>query len=206
MKFDPTDYWNPLYYKINSEINIKRVEQTIDDFKINEKKIMICGRGESTHPDFFPRFSTPTTNIDSNLYVIVDHNPNYKNNIIRKGNYALSVIVDPKTGKKILEIGGKIFWFSHEILNNKLPKILSGKFPLYNSGLTAISIATYLNVKYILLSGIKFTGYSSFGYPYNQFLDGMKMVIDNSTKHGTKIFSLDGLLAEKITYSKWCKL
>ena len=65
MKIDYDNYWNPEYYLENSEINKKYVENTINDLNISEKKVMICGRGEKLHPDFHPRFSTPTTKLSS---------------------------------------------------------------------------------------------------------------------------------------------
>lgn len=200
LKLDPNDYWNPEIYKINSEYNIKNVDYTIADIEFNKTKVMICGRGEFSHPNFHPRFSTPTTNIDSELYVTVDHDPNYVNYITRKGCYVLSLIVDPVIAKKILKMGGKIFWFSPDYFNFDIPKIIPGKFPIGNSGLSAISLASYLKVKFILLSGIQLTR------KYNQYLDGKEIVFDNVTNSGTKIFSLDGVLAEKLSYDDWCNL
>jgi len=161
---------------------------------------MVCGRRESHHPNFHPRISVPTTNIDSDLYVSVDHNPSYDKYITRKGQYVLSLIVNPSVPKKILEIGGKVYWFSPDYLNYDITKILDGKYPKSNSGLAAISILSYLGINYILLSGIKLTG------QYKQFLEGKKMVFKRVEESGTKIFSLDGLLTEKLSYDDWCKL
>lgn len=200
MKFNLDDYWKPEIYKINAENNIKNVEQTIADIEFDESKVLICGRGEFSHPNFRPRISTPTTNLDSDLYVTVDHNPDYTQYITRKGHYVLSLIVDPVVARKILKIGGKIFWFSPEYFRYKIPKIISGKFPKGNSGLSAISLASYLNVKFILLSGIKFTGL------YSQFLEGKEIVFENVNKFGAKMFSLDGIIADKLSYDDWCKL
>ena len=197
MKLDPNNYWNTEIYEKNASVNIKQVKKTIADIQFNEEKVLICGRGESPHPDFYPRFSTPTTNIDSTFYVTVDHHPSYAQYITKKGSYALSLIVDPIISKKINDLGGKIFWFSHDFLDYDLPKIISGKFPRGNSGLSAISLASYLDVKFILLSGIKLSG------DYAQFLEGKELVFDYLSKKGTKIFSLDGLLAKKLSLEGW---
>lgn len=200
MAIDYNNYWDERIYKKNSEINIKSLEYTIDDIRFETKKVLVCGRGSISHPNFHPRFSTPTTNIDSELYVTVDHDPLYTKYITRQGNYALSVIVDPKVPKKILRLGGKIFWFAPEYLDLDIPKIISGKFPRGNSGLAAIMLASYLNVKYILLSGIKLDG------QYSQFMEGKDLVFNLIKNSGTSIFSLDGILCEQINYSEWCKL
>ena len=191
------NYWNPKIYEKNANVNLTNIDFTINDLDINPKKILICGKGENTHPDFHPRFSTPSTNIDSELYVLVDHTKGPLNDISRKGKYALSVIVDPLVPKKILNLGGKIFWFSPEFVSCNLPKIISGEFPKFNSGLTAISLASFFTVKSILLSGIKLTG------EYSQFLNGKDIVFRNILNSQTKIFSLDGILATKITFEKW---
>ena len=66
-------YWNGSVYRKNSEDNIPKIKQTIDDLEFGFDKIMVCGRGSDTHPDFHPRFSTTSTDIDSDLYVLVDH-------------------------------------------------------------------------------------------------------------------------------------
>lgn len=200
MKLDPNNYWNPEIFKKNASLNINQVKKTIADIQFNEEKVLICGRGESSHPDFYPRFSTPTTNIDSTFYVTVDHHPSYAQYITKKGSYALSLIVDPIISEKIHDLEGEVFWFSHDFLDYDLPKIISGKFPRGNSGLSAISLASYLNVKFILLSGIKFTGL------YSQFFEGKEIVFENVNKFGAKIFSLDGIIADKLSYDDWCKL
>ena len=38
------------------------------DLSFDSKKILICGRGETIHPEFIPRFTTPSTMIESDLY------------------------------------------------------------------------------------------------------------------------------------------
>jgi hypothetical protein len=195
-----SDYWNTDLYKENAENNSKCVMDAIDDIDFSSDKVMICGRGTNSHPDFFPRFSTPTTNIDSTLYVTVDHDPAYADFITRKGNYAVCLIVDPLVPKKITEVGGKIYWFSPDFLNYDIPKISIGKIPRGNSGLAAISLASYLKVKSILLSGIKFTDH------YKQFIDGQKLVFDYVSESGSKIYSLDGILAEQLTIEQWNRL
>ncbi len=199
LKMSP-DYWNTDLYKKNSETNIKIVKNTIYEIDFHSKKVMICGRGEKQHPDIYPRFSTPTTNITSDLYVTVDHDPAYTEFITRKGNYALCLIVDPSVPKKITELGGNIYWFSPDFMDYKIPKISIGKAPRGNSGLAAISLASYLKTKFILLSGIKLTEH------YSQFIDGQKLVFDHVRNLGSKIFSLDGTLAEQITIDQWHKL
>lgn len=191
------NYWNSDIYKINSETNLKNVQYTIDDLDISGKKIMICGKGSSSHPNFFPRFSTPSTNMDSNLYVLVDHTKGPLKVVTRKGDYALSLVVDPLVAKKILNLGGKIFWFSPEYIKCNLPKIISGKFPIGNSGLAAISIAAHLKTQFILLSGIKLTG------KYQQFIESKEVVFKNISESNTRIFSLDGVLTEKISLTEW---
>jgi len=201
MKIDPQNYWNPVIFKNNARINIKNVVTTINDLKFNEQKILVCGRRESSHPDFFPKFSTPTTNVESTLYVTVDHDPHYVEYITRKGNYALSLIVDPTVAKKISDIGGKIFWFSHEFLDDDLPKILCGKSLKSNSGLAAISLASYFGAKSILLSGITLSEKI-----YHQFHEGKKIVFENINTRRTKIFSLDGVLAKQLKFDDWCSM
>jgi len=190
------DYWDTDVYRENAEKNIRYVDKTIADLKFKNKKILVCGRGTTTHPNFLPRFSTPTTNIDSNLYVTVDHSPSYARFITRKGNYAICLIVNPEIPKKILELGGDIYWFSPEYLDYKIPKIFFGK----NSGLAAIALSSYFGAKYVLISGIILTG------QYNQFSNGAKLVFEQINKQGTKIFSLEGNLVENITFKKWCNL
>lgn len=194
------DYWNVDLYKKNAEINIKIVKNTIDDIVFHSNKVMICGRGEKQHPDFSPRFSTPTTNITSDLYITVDHDPAYTEFITRKGDYALCIIVDPSVPKKITELGCNIYWFSPEFFDYNIPKISIGKVPCGNSGLAAISLASYLKTKFILLSGIKLTEH------YTQFIEGQKLVFDRVRNSGSKIFSLDGILAGQITIDQWHKL
>jgi hypothetical protein len=184
----------------NSEININNVKYTINDFSLDSKKILVCGRGESIHPEFHPRFSTPTTNIDSELYITVDHDPRYAQYVTKKGNYALSLIVDPKVPEKILELGGKIFWFSPEFINLGITQITCGQFPRGNSGLASIMLASFLGAKHILISGIKLDG------QYSQFMSGKKIVFDLVKKNKTNLYSMDGILCEKITYQQWCEL
>jgi len=190
------DYWNTDAYKENSNENLKYVKKTIDDLKFSSSKVMICGRGTSFHPNFNPVFSTPTTNIESTLYVTVDHSPAYTRFLTRKGDYALSIIVHPKVREKLESMNCNIFWFSPEYLDNSLPKINFGK----NSGLAGISLAAYFNANYILLSGINLTG------QYEQFLEQSKTIFENIEKQGTKIFSLTGNLSKKILFEDWCKL
>lgn len=200
LKIDPNNYWKPEIYYENSEINKKNIENTILDYKPIFDKILVCGRGESIHPIYRPCFSTPTTNIESDLYVTVDHDPNYTKFINKKGNYALSVIVDPLVPKKILDIGGKIFWFSPEYLDLGIPQIITGKFPRGNSGLSCIMLASFLGAKQILLSGIKLSG------DYSQFNEGKDLVFKKVLDNHTTLYSLDGILCEKISFEDWCKL
>ena len=176
MKIDYNNYWNPEYYIENAEINKKNVENTINDLCIFEKKVMICGIGEKFHPDYHPRFSTPTTNLESELYVITDHDLKYTQYINKKGSYALSLIVDPTLVEKIKNTRGTIYWFSTKEIQSNVPALLCGKFPRENSGLAAISLATFLGIKSILLSGIKFTGL------YEQFLPGKEIVLQKIKK------------------------
>lgn len=190
------DYWNTNTYKENANENLKHVTKTIDDFKFSSPKVMICGRGSSSHPNFQPLFSTPTTDIDSTLYVTVDHSPAYTRFITRKGDYALSLIVHPKVREKLEFMNCNIYWFSPEYLDNSLPKLDFGK----NSGLAGISLAAYFKTNYILLSGINLTG------QYEQFLDHSKIIFENIEKQDIKIFSLTGNLAEKISFDEWCEL
>lgn len=200
MEINSSNYWDHRIYEENAEINLKSIENIIDDLKFNSEKFVICGRGNNAHPDFTPKFSTPTSNIDSELYSTVDHDPRYVDYITRKGNYALSLIVDPSVPKKILELGGKVFWFSPDYFNNDLPKIISGKFPRGNSGLTLISLASYFGAKSILLSGIKLTG------QYSQFLSSKDLIFKDVMKKNCNIYSLDGILCKQISFSTWCKL
>ena len=41
---------------------------------------------------------------------------------------------------------------------------------------------------------------------YKQFLGGKEIVFSNLLNNGVEIFSLDGILAKKITFEKWCKI
>jgi len=195
------EYWNPKYFYENAEINIKKIENTINDIKFEHKKIMVCGRAIGDHPKYHPRFSTTSAEIQSELYVLVDHTFLKKKSIKRNGNYALSVIVHPLVVQKIETLGGKIFWFSPEYLKNDLPKIVSGKFPKENSGLATISLASFFGAEKILLSGISLTHKN-----YTQFLDGKEIVFSNILKDKKEIFSLDGVLAKKIGFEEWCKI
>ena len=97
-------------------------------------------------------------------------------------------------------MGGKIFWFSPEYFDCDLPKIITGKYPRGNSGLATISLAAYFGVKNILLSGISFSEKM-----YDQFLEGKDMVFSNLKNDGVRLFSLDGVLAEKIGFEEWRK-
>jgi hypothetical protein len=195
-----SDYWNVNVYKKNAEINITKVRKTVAEFNFHEKKMMICGRGVDKHPDFFPRFSTPTSDIESNLYVTVDHDPDYKHYITRKGNYALCIIVDPAVAEKVLDLGGDIFWFAPDFMDYPLPQISIGKIPRGNSGLAAVSLSSYFGAKFILLSGISLTG------SYNQFIEGQTLIFEKLRKEEIKIFSMDGVLAQQLSYDDWCKI
>lgn len=191
------DVWNPDKYIENAEVNLDQVRNTIDDIILDSDKVMICGRSANSHPDFHPRFSTPSTNLESELYVIVDHNETYVNHIKYGGDYALSLIVHPSVVKKINRINGKIFWFSPDYLQNDLPKIIQGKFPIGNSGLTEISIAAYKNIRNILLSGINLTN------EYSIFMEGKDLIFKYAKNRIKKIYSLDGILTQKISYDDW---
>ncbi len=193
------EYWNSSNFYKNAEINCKNIKFTIDDLDgYNYEKIMVCGRASNNHPKFHPRFSTTSTDIESELYVLVDHTNFHKESINRNGNYALSIIVHPLVVQKIENLGGKIFWFSPQYIKNDLPKIISGKFPKDNSGLASISLASFFGAKKILLSGINLTNKI-----YEQFQPGKDIVFSNIHKNGAQIFSLDGILAEKITFEEW---
>lgn len=200
MEIDSSNYFNPKIYEKNAEINLKFVETSINELKFDSDKFLVCGRGSDFHPDFSPKFSTPTTNIDSELYCTVDHDPKYVNYITRKGNYALSLIVDPLVPNKILELGGKIFWFSPDYFNNDLPKINSGDFPIGNSGLTLFSLASFFGAKFILSSGITLTG------DYSQFLPSKDLIFDKIIQKNCDIYSLDGKLSKQISFTTWCEL
>ena len=200
MKLPDESYWDRSVYQKNSEDNIPKIKQSIDDLEFKFDKIMVCGRGSDSHPDFHPRFSTTSTDIDSDLYVLVDHSALSLRWIKRGGNYALSTIVHPSVVEKIEALGGKIFWFSPEYFDCDLPKIITGKYPRGNSGLATISLAAYFGVKNILLSGISFSEKM-----YDQFLEGKDMVFSNIKNDGVRLFSLDGVLAEKIGFEEWRK-
>ena len=193
-------YWDRSVYQKNSEDNIPKIKQSIDDLEFDFDKIMVCGRGSDRHPDFHPRFSTTSTDIDSDLYVLVDHDISSLRWIKREGNYALSTIVHPSVVEKIEALGGKIFWFSPEYFDCDLPKITAGKYPRGNSGLATISLAAYFGIKNILISGINFSEKR-----YEQFLDGKDFVFSNLLNDGVRLFSLDGILAEKIGFEEWRK-
>ena len=192
--------WDPVQYTKNSEVNLDQVKYTIDDINLDFGKVMVCGKAAFSHPDFHPRFATPSTNYQSDLYVIVDHTSAYAEYIKWGGSYALSLIVHPDVVKEINKKNGKIFWFSPDYLKNDLPKIVQGKFPIGNSGLSEISIAAYKNIKNILLSGINLSG------GYSIFLDGKELIFKYAEKRIEKIYSLDGVLAHKISYEDWLEL
>ena len=97
-------------------------------------------------------------------------------------------------------MGGRIFWFSPEYFDYDLPKITAGKYPRANSGLATVSLAAYFGIKNILISGINFSEKR-----YEQFLDGKDVVFSNLENNGVKLFSLDGILAEKISFGEWSK-
>lgn len=194
------EIWNSDQYRKNAEINIEHVKNTIDDITLDFDKVMVCGRSTESHPSFHPRFSTPSSNVESELYVIVDHNDTYIQHIKRGGNYALSLIVHPSVVKEISKKNGKIFWFSPDYFQNDLPKIIQGKFPIGNSGLSEISIATYKNIKNILLSGINLKG------DYSIFTEGKDLVFKYAKDRGRTLYSLDGILAQKISYDDWLRI
>ena len=200
LNFEHTDSVTSELIATHSEINIKNVEKTIDDLEFTQEKILVCGRGTSSHPEFNPRFATPSTMIQADLYVTVDHHKPKKEYFTKKGKYAVSLIAHPDIQKKILELNGEIFWFSPQYLKNDLPKIISGVITMDNSGLASISLASYFNAKSILLSGIKLTD------SYTKFLEGRKLVFANASRNKSKIFSLDGVLATKTTFDEWSKL
>ena len=193
------DNITPQNVKKYSEINIQNVKNTIDDLSFNTKKILVCGRGENIHPEFTPRFATPSTMMKSDLYVTVDHHSPKKEYFTMSGKYALSLIVHPDVAEKILDLGGEIFWFSPQYLKNKLPKIIAGVCTNDNSGLAAISLANHFKAKSILLSGIKLNN------KYQKFLKNKGLVFEPILNNNSKIFSLDGILAEKISFLDWSK-
>ena len=194
-KHVPSHFETDIYLR-NAKMNIKNVKHTIADLNFQSDKVVICGRGSGDHPDFRPRFSTPTTNIDSEIYVVVDHSPHYTRFINKTGNYALSLIVNPELPKKILSEGGKIYWFSTEYLEDDIPRIRFER----NSGIAAISLANYFHVKYVLLSGMTLDG------QYAEFFEGGRSVIMEVESRGTKVFTIHGNLTKKITFNEWCQL
>lgn len=117
-------YWDPSNFYKNAKINSEKIKNTIDDLEFNYDKIMVCGRATNNHPDFHPRFSTTSTDIESELYVLVDHTFSHKKSIKMSGNYALSIIVHPLTVQKIESVGGKYFGF----LQNTLKTIYRKSF------------------------------------------------------------------------------
>lgn len=199
MSFEPFDDITHELIKTYSEVNIRNIKKTINDLSFTNEKILVCGRGESIHPNFSPRFTTPSTMMESDLYVTVDHHPPKKEYFTMSGKYALSIIVHPDVPKKILEIGGEIFWFSPQYLKNDFPKIVAGVETNDNSGLAAISLAHYFNAKSILLSGIKLND------RYEKFAKNKDLVFNPILNSNSKIFSLDGTLAEKISFIEWVK-
>lgn len=50
MSSESFDNITPELVKTYSKINIENVKNTIDDLSFNTKKILVCGRGENTHP------------------------------------------------------------------------------------------------------------------------------------------------------------
>ena len=138
--------------------------------------------------------------IKSDLYVTVDHHPPKKEYFTMAGKYALSLIVHPEVPKKILELGGEIFWFSPQYLKNDLPKIVAGILTNDNSGLAAISLAHYFKAESILLSGIKLND------TYQKFLKNKELVFEPILQSNTQIFSLDGTLAQQISFSDWADI
>ena len=105
---DPLDetYWNPANFYKNAESNAQKIKNTINDLEFTYDKVMVCGRGGTNHPDFYPRFSTSSTDIESDLYVLVDHSIESSNHVKRGGNYALSIIVHPNLVQQIDNVGG----------------------------------------------------------------------------------------------------
>ena len=79
----------------------------------------------------------------------------------------------------------------------EIPKIISGVYIMANSDLSAISLANYFNANSILLSGIKLSNM------YEKFLEGKDLVFQIILKNNSKIFSLNGILAEQITFDDW---
>ena len=50
-----------------------------------------------------------------------------------------------------------------------------------------------------------FSGINFSEKEYEQFLDGKDVVFSNLKNDGVRLFSLDGILAEKISFEEWCK-
>ena len=63
MDFKPIDSITPELVNTHSEVNIKNVEKTVNDLQFSEEKILVCGTGASSHPEFNPRFVTPSAMI-----------------------------------------------------------------------------------------------------------------------------------------------
>ncbi|CAI9832228.1 conserved hypothetical protein [Nitrosopumilaceae archaeon] len=168
------------------------VGRTISDIRLNSKRALVCGRGSETHPGFRPRISTPTADIESDLYVTVDHSPDYVGYITRPGDYAISVIVDPAVPKKIAEVGGKIHWFAPSYMDLPVPRITAGKFPRENSGLACVALAVFLGAREVLLSGIRLSG------RYAQFMEGKEIVFREASGAGVSLYSTDGVLCDRV--------
>ena len=185
-------YWKPETYYRNAGINMPAVKRTISDIGFDYERALVCGRGTGTHPGFKPRISTPTTDIESDIYVNVDHSPGYVKHITRPGKYAISLIVDPAVPKKITEVGGEIYWFAPSYMDLPMPSITSGMFPRENSGLAGIALAAFLGAREILLSGIHLSG------GYAQFLDGKEIVFNTARHLGVSLYSTDGRLCDRV--------
>ena len=185
-------YWKPETYYRNAGINMPAVKRTISDIGFDYERALVCGRGTGTHPGFKPRISTPTTDIESDIYVNVDHSPGYVKHITRPGKYAISLIVDPAVPKKITEVGGEIYWFAPSYMDLPMPSITSGMFPRENSGLAGIALAAFLGAREILLSGIHLSG------RYAQFLDGKEIVFNTARHLGVSLYSTDGRLCDRV--------
>ena len=84
LNFEHNDSITPELITTHSEINIKNVEKTIDDLEFTQEKILVCGRGTS-HPEFNPRFATPSAMIQADLYVTLDHHKPKKEYFTKKG-------------------------------------------------------------------------------------------------------------------------
>ena len=185
-------YWQPETYYRNAGINRASVSKTISDIRFDYERVLVCGRGSETHPGFRPRISTPTTGIKSDIYVTVDHSPDYVKYITRPGKYAISLIVDPAVPKRITEAGGEIYWFAPSYMDLPVPSITAGRFPRENSGLACVALATFLGAKEVLLSGISLSG------KYAQFRDGKEIVFNTARHSGVSLYSTDGKLCDKL--------